>query len=277
MPLESTGVSDERRTSGPTLICSTGSFFDRPARDAFAFISEAGFGGIEVMVTKDPATQEAHSLRELSEQHDLPIHAIHAPFLLMTRKVWGTDPIGKIYRAIGLAEEIGAPIVVVHPPYRWQTGYRQWLDDRLPGLAEHTGVRVAVENMFPVSLRGGRGVRFHSDHRMEDFGRFPSVVLDTSHAAVSGVDLFDAYHRLGDRLIHIHLSNNAGRGWDSHLPIDQGILPIPEFLDLLAAEGFTGNVSLELDLRRYREDGLALREVLASNREFCQDRLPLPA
>ncbi len=277
MPLQSTGVSDERRKSGPTLICSTGSFYDRPARDAFALISEAGFSGIEIMVTQDPATQQAHSLRELSEQHELPIQAIHAPFLLMTRKVWGTDPLGKIYRAIELAEETGASVVVVHPPYRWQTGYRRWLDDRLPGLAEHTGVRVAVENMFPVSLRGGRGVRFHSDHRMEDLERFPSVVLDTSHAAVSGIDLFDAYHQLGDRLIHVHLSNNAGKGWDSHLPLDQGILPIPEFLDLLAAEGFTGNVSLELDLRRYREDTGVLREVLASNRELCQERLPLPA
>jgi sugar phosphate isomerase/epimerase len=267
-------VSQDSPPSGPTLICSTGSFFDRPLREAFALISEAGFGGVEVMVTRDPASQQAHSLRELVRQHGLPIRAIHAPFLLMTRKVWGTDPVGKIYRAIDLAQETRTPMVVVHPPYRWQTAYRRWLDERLPGLAEHTGVHVAVENMFPVSLRGGRGVRFHSDQRIDELERFPHVVLDTSHAAVANVDLFDAYHRLNQRLIHVHLSNNAGRGWDSHLPLDEGVLPIPEFLDLLAAEGFTGNVSLELDLRRYREDGRALRNVLASNRALCQDRLP---
>jgi len=53
-------------------------------------------------------------------------------------------------------------------------------------------------------------------------------------------------------------------------------LPLAEFLELLAAEGFTGTVSLELDLRRYLEDGTA-HDVLVRNREFCQARLPLPA
>jgi len=94
---------------------------------------------------------------------------------------------------------------------------------------------------------------------------------------VAGLDPFEAVRRLGDRLVHVHLSNNAGRGWDSHLPLDQGILPIAEFLDLLGTEGFSGNVSLELDLRRYLEDEAALREVLASNLALCRERLPQPA
>jgi hypothetical protein len=103
-----------------------------------------------------------------------------------------------------------------------------------------------------------------------------STHTPTSHAAVSGLDPFEAVRRLGDRLVHVHLSNNAGRGWDSHLPLDQGVLPIREFLDLLGAEGFSGNVSLELDLRRYLEDDDALRRVLASNLAICRERLPQP-
>jgi len=80
------------------LICSTAAFFGRPLGDAFGHIAEAGFVGVEVMVTRDPATQRARVLRELSRQHGLAIRAIHAPFLLMTRTVWGTDPIGKMVR-----------------------------------------------------------------------------------------------------------------------------------------------------------------------------------
>jgi len=261
---------------GPNLICSTAAFFGRPLRDAFGHIANAGFGGVEVMVTRDPATQQGHVLRELSGEHGLPIRAIHAPFLLMTRKVWGTDPVGKIDRAIELAQEADVSLVVVHPPYRWQGAYRRWVDERLPDIARQTGVRVAVENMFPVLVRGGRGVRLHARQEVHDLERYPHVVLDTSHAVVAGLDPFEAVRRLGDRLVHVHLSNNAGRGWDSHLPLDQGILPIAEFLDLLRTEGFTGNVSLELDLRRYLEDEAALRKVLASNLALCRDRLPQP-
>jgi sugar phosphate isomerase/epimerase len=257
------------------LLCSTVSVFAKPLREAFSLISEAGFDGVEVMVTKDPATQDPLLLQDLSEDQGLPVEAIHAPFLLMSRTVWGTDPVGKIYRAIELAEGVGAPLVIVHPPYRWQTAYGRWLDEQLPGLSAHTGVRVAVENMFPVRVRGRKVAAFHATRTLEDLEPFPHVVLDTSHAAVSHLDLFEALERLQGRLAHVHLSNNAGKGWDSHLPLDQGVLPLDRFLDTLAGNAFGGTVSLELDLRRYLDDDTALREVLVSSREFCEERLAL--
>lgn len=261
---------------GPHLVCSTAPFFSRPLRDGFAAIAEAGFAGVEVMVTRDPATQDARRLRELSGAHGLTIRAIHAPFLLMTRKVWGTDPVEKIYRAIELAEETETRLVVVHPPYRWQARYRRWIAEQLPELSQHTGVRVAVENMFPLRVRE-RGVTFHAHQALEDLERFEHVVLDTSHAAVTGLDLVSTFRRLRGRLAHVHLSNNAGRGWDSHAPVDEGVLALGEFLEVLAAEGFRGTISLELDLRTYLGDPDRLHEVLRRNRSFCEQRLPLAA
>ena len=55
----------------------------------------------------------------------------------------------------------------------------------------------------------------------------------------------------------------------------EGVLPLGTFLDALAATGFAGSVSLEIDLRRHLGDTEALRRVLAENRAFCADRLPL--
>ncbi len=256
----------------PHLACSTASFFARPLRDAFAAIAAAGFDGLEVMVTRDPATQDAHRLRELAEEHALAIRALHAPFLLMTRTVWGTDPVGKIYRAIELAQQAGVDVVVVHPPYRWQTGYRRWIDEHLRGLSESTGVRVGVENMFPVSI-GKRGLTVHAHDVLGDLDRFPHVVLDTSHAAVARIDLLETYRALRDRLVHVHLSNNAGRGWDSHAPVDRGVLPLADLLQILSTEGFAGTVSLELDLRSEMDDPKRLAETLERNRVFCEERL----
>jgi sugar phosphate isomerase/epimerase len=255
------------------LLFSTAAFFQEPLRDAFRAISNAGFEAVEVMVTKDPATQDAAALMALAEEHRLRIEAIHAPFLLLTRRVFGTDPVGKIHRSVHLAEEVGASLVVVHPPYRWQADYRGWLLDRLPAFSQRTGVSIAVENMFPLRLRGERGVRVHADQELDRYERFEHVTLDTSHAAVSGLDVVDAARRLNGQLAHVHLSNNAGRGWDSHLPVDEGVLPLGSLLEDLSAEGFRGNVSLELDIRAQLGDERATHDVLVRQREFCRTHM----
>jgi sugar phosphate isomerase/epimerase len=259
------------------VICSTVSLFSKPLHDAFPLLAETGFAGVELMVTKDPDTQDARRIRELSEDHALPVLAVHAPFLLVTRTVWGTDPVGKIDRAIELASAVGAGLVVAHPPYRWQRGYRRWLDERLPGVAERTGVRVAVENMFPVRVRGRAMATLHAGQSLDDLEGLPHVVLDTSHAAVAHREPVQARARLRRGVVHIHLSNNAGKGWDSHLPIDQGVLALDGVLDALVSGGFGGAVSLELDLRRHLADEGALRRVLVRNRELCEARLALSA
>jgi sugar phosphate isomerase/epimerase len=253
---------------------STAPFFRQPLREAFRHIADAGYTSVEVMVTGDPHTQEPHLLAPLAKEYGLSVDAIHGPFLLITRRVWGAEPTGKIYRSVHLAEEVGAPLVVVHPPYRWQVRFRRWLEASLAGFTARTGVTVAVENMFPIRIRGERGVRFHSSQGFEDLERFPYLVLDTSHAAVSNLDIREFYAAYRDQIQHVHLSNNAGKGWDSHLPVYQeGVLPLADFLGDLTADGFAGSVAIELDLRPWMQDEKALHEVLVRNREFCEANL----
>jgi sugar phosphate isomerase/epimerase len=258
----------------PRLLFSTAAFFRQPLREAFRHIAAAGYDAVEVMVTQDPYTQEGHLLLGLARDHGLSVEAIHAPFLLITRRVWGTEPTGKVYRAVQLAEAVGARLVVIHPPYRWQTRFRRWLETDLTAFCERTGVTVAVENMFPIPLPGQRSVRLHAPPNPEDFDGFPHLVLDTSHAAVAGLDILDAFHRHHDRIRHLHLSNNAGRGWDSHLPVHlPGVLPLAEFLSHVAANSFAGTVSLELDLRPWMRDEAELHDVLVRCRQFCLEHL----
>ncbi|MGA9161200.1 MAG: sugar phosphate isomerase/epimerase [Actinomycetota bacterium] len=261
----------------PPIACSTISVFSKPLDEAFPLIAETGFEGIELMVTNDPDTQDAGRIRALSEDHALPVLAVHAPFLLMSRRVWGRHPVGKIDRAVELALRIGAPLVVVHPPYRWQTTYRRWLEERMFAISAEQGVRVAVENMFPLRVRGRHIARFHAPQSLEDLEGFPDVTLDTSHLAVAGLDPIDTLATLGSRLTHVHLSNNSGKGWDSHLPLDEGVLDLRAFLETLATRGFDGAISLEIDLRSQLDDDRALRHILSSNRDLCEAGLTLPA
>lgn len=259
--------------AAPRLLLSTAPFFRHPLREAFRHTREAGYEAIEVMVTSDPATQDPRRLNELADEFGLSIRALHAPFLLLTRRVWGTDPISKIYRASQVAEQAGIPLVVVHPPYKWQTRYRRWIDTRITDYSARSGVMIGVENMFPVKIRGERGLRFHASQEFEDLDRFPNLVLDTSHLAVSRFDVVEAYRRYKSKVVHFHLSNNAGKGWDSHLPVDEGILPLDLLLKEIASDGFEGTISLELDLRPYLGDDDSIKEVLVRNREFCEERL----
>jgi len=254
------------------LLFSTAAFFARPLADTFRLVAECGYTGVEVMVTKDPASQDGVTMRKLARQYGLDIGAIHAPSLLLTRRVWGSDPIGKIDRAIIEARDAGVSLVVMHPAYRWQTGYRRWLRDELPMLEAQTGVTVGIENMFPVHI-GSRPLMFHADQDLDDLEGIPHLVLDTSHAAVAKHDLVDVRRRFDSRLRHVHLSDNAGRGWDSHLPPGHGVLALDPFLDDLVASGFEGTISLEVDLRRYLTEPVRLHDVLVTMREYVEARL----
>jgi sugar phosphate isomerase/epimerase len=254
------------------VLFSSAAFFARPLAETFRIVAETGYSGVEVMVTKDPASQDPVRMRSLASEYGLTIGAVHAPCLLLTRKVWGTDPVGKIYRSIEVAGEAGASTVVAHPPYRWQLGYRRWLGERLPGLAERTGVTVAVENMFPLRM-GERGITFHANQDLDELEGLADLVFDTSHAAVAGHGISQTRRRLGGRIKHIHLSDNAGRGWDSHLPPGEGVLDIDGFLDDVARDGYAGTIALEVDLRRYLTDDAKLRKVMIEMRERCERRL----
>lgn len=213
-------------------------------------------------------------MQKLAAEAGLTIGALHAPCLLLTRRVWSTDPVRKIYRSIEVAQEAGIPLVVVHPPFRWQREYRGWLEERLAGFEERTGVTVALENMFPLGRTEDRsGVTLHANADIHELDGLEHLVLDTSHAAVARHDLVTLRRSFGSRLRHVHLSDNAGRGWDSHLPPGQGVLPIDGFLGDLAASDYAGAVSLEVDLRRYQSDPTALRRLMVDMRERCETAL----
>lgn len=258
--------------ASPPVLLSTASFFSRPIAWTLERAAEAGYEGVEVMVTKDPESQDPVRIRTLAARSGLRVGALHAPCLLVTRAIWGADPIGKIRRSVETAADADIPVVVVHPPYRWQRAYRRWLVEHLPRVEDGTGVTVAVENMFPV--RVGRGtLALHAEHGLDELDGLPSVALDTSHAAVSRRDLVEVRRRFGDRLRHVHLSDNAGRGWDSHLPPGDGVLDLEAFLSDLAGSTYEGAVSLEVDLRSAAGRADAVVDLLAGMRERVEGQL----
>src|SRR5690349_3310718 len=231
-------------------VClSTSSTYPESTGAAFEMAANLGFDGIEVMVGVDPVSQDSDALRHLSDYHQMPIVAIHAPCLLITQRVWGTEPWVKLDRAREVAEELGAEVVVVHPPFRWQRDYAKAFEEGLAHLAQETEVAFAVENMYPWRARGREVQAYAPDWDIVDRD-YPSVTLDLSHTAVSHSDPLAMIDALGDRLRHLHMADGSGSNKDEHLIPGRGTQPCAEVLEALAARGFTGNVVLEVNTRR---------------------------
>jgi sugar phosphate isomerase/epimerase len=238
----------------PTLAVSTGPLWRTPLDDAFSAIRAAGGEGVEVMVTQNTETQTPDVLERLCTKHDLPIVAVHAPLLLLTRRVYTTDPLEKIRRTMELTRALGVRTIVLHPPYVWQVRYSLWLLHELEEAAAGSGTTITMENMYPIQF-GQRRLGFHRFQGLGALERFPHVTLDTSHLAVAGQDIVEAYEQLADRVVHVHLSDNRGKGRDSHAPLGQGVLPIDDFvraldparLDTLALEVNVGTAADDRD------------------------------
>lgn len=258
------------------VALSTSSVFPDGTASAFDVASRLGYDGVEVMVGTDAVSQDPVALMRLRDHYATPIMAVHAPCLLVTQRVWGSDPWGKLVRAREAAERLEAGTVVVHPPFRWQRDYARGFVQGLARMAEDTHIRFAVENMYPWRA-GSREIKAYSpdwDIVDEDY---PHTTLDLSHTAVSGRDPREMATLLGDRLVHVHLADGSGSARDEHLIPGRGTQPCGEVLQGLARADFDGTVVVEVSTRSAPDR--ATREAeLAEALAFARRHLdPMPA
>jgi len=241
--------------AGVQVALSTASVYPERTPDAFEAAARLGYDGVEVMVTMDPVSQDLDVLRRLSDYHGIPVLAVHAPCLMVTQWVWGRDPWGKLHRAREVAEKLGARVVVVHPPFRWQREYARDFEAGLTQLAEETEVKFAVENLYPLRASGLRArtaeVTAYAPHWNPVEIDCPHATLDLSHTAVSGSDAMLMADELGSRLAHVHMADGTAPGLpDEHLIPGRGTQPCAELLASLGPRGYDGMVVLEVNTRR---------------------------
>lgn len=231
------------------VALSTASVYPASTAVAFELAAKLGYDGVEVMVWNDPVSQDIEALRRLSDHHRLPILAVHAPCLLITQRVWTTDPWTKLVRARAAAEKLGASAVVVHPPFRWQRQYAREFVEGINRMAGETDVRFAVENMYPWRYRDREMLAYAPGWDVTEEA-YRHYTIDLSHVSTSRIDAFEMVERMGDRLAHIHLADGSGSGKDEHLIPGRGNQPCAELLEHLARTGFDGHVVLEVNTRR---------------------------
>jgi sugar phosphate isomerase/epimerase len=263
------------RPSNAKVGLSTASVYPESTAAAFELAGKLGYDGVEVMVWTDPISQDPNALRRLSEHYEVPILAIHAPCLIVTQRVWSTDPWVKLQKAQFAAEMLGAQTVVVHPPFRWQRDYAKRFRSGLRDMAGETAVRFAVENMFPLRVRGREVSAYQPGWDVAADEPYRHYTLDISHAAVSQSDVLGMLDLMGSHLAHLHVGDGTGVARDEHLVPGRGTQPCAEVLERVAARGFDGHVIVEVNTRRAADR--AEREAdLAEALAYCRLHLVAP-
>lgn len=247
------------------------------AEYTFRLAAELGYDGVEVMVWSERSTQDPKALAELARRYDQPVLAVHAPTLLLTRSVFGADPWRKIDRSAELAIAVGAPTVVLHPPFFWQTRYARSFVRGIADRERKGSVFYAVENMFTWRPR--------DPHSTRDFQAYSptwdpvgqgdrSVTLDVSHAATAGCDALAMARSLGPTLRHLHLTDGMPGFRDDHLMPGEGNQDCAGLLRYLDRTGFAergGQVVVEVNTRGMSEE--ERREGLAGALAYARTHL----
>lgn len=260
-----------------TIGLSTSSVYPLPLEQTFALAAGLGYDGVEVMVTRDKRTQNVEELRHLEDLYNVPVLSIHAPVLLLTHFVWGTDPETKLRKSAELARDVGASTVVVHPPFRWQREYATNFMQLVRQISTDTGVSISVENMFPWKMSGRNVEAYLPSADITEYD-CEHVTLDFSHAALSGQNAMQLAQTVGNRLSHVHLCDgsgalNEGKVFDEHLLPGTGDQPVAAVLSMLAHTGWSGSVVAEVNTRKSKDERdrvRMLRETLEFAREHTQ-------
>lgn len=243
------------------FLFSTGSLWSYSIERCFRLAKKAGFDGLELVVDQRWESRQASYLIGLVDQHQLPILAIHSPFM-PNLPGWPADQPSRIFYSVKLAERLDAQVVVHHLPSRVgfaflqlpgrgvfvptptnpETGYRRWIEDQYREFQSGTDVKLCIENM-PAYRRFGRRWNYSHWNTVADLARFTYLTMDTTHLGTWGMDPLEVYSQLGDRVAHFHLSNFDGR---EHQRPDQGHLPLDRLLERLSVDQYAGFVTLEL-------------------------------
>jgi sugar phosphate isomerase/epimerase len=264
--------------------------YPESTRYAFDLAHRLGYDGVEVMVSVDPASQHPDKILEYVDEYQIPVVSIHAPtlFWLNLKRIWGSDPWEKLAKSREAAQRVGADVVVVHPPFRWQQPYADEFAAGIHRLNQESEVKFAVENMYPWRASTpnmfGKLPGAFKVPKMEREGEayfpgwdpteagFEYYTLDLSHTATARNDAQAMFERMGDSLVHLHLADGTGLSKDEHLVPGRGSQPCREILEQIARRGLAGSVVVEVSTRR-AESELTREEDLRDALVFARRHL----
>ena len=233
----------------------------RSVVDEIHALGSLGFDYLELAM--DPP--EAH-YRLLISQHDALQAALdrygmglicHLPTFVYTADLTASIRDAsreELLNSLAAARDLGAQKVVLHPSFVGGMGrsapelaHRHALQalDAAAREGQKLGCRICLENLF------ARLTPFTTPDDFEAaFQRWPHLrmTLDVGHAFIDGHGMaliFEFVRRFGDRIDHIHISDNGGRE-DEHLAVGDGAIDFRALISTLKQIDYDNTMTLEI-------------------------------
>ena len=257
-------------------LLSSGCLYTLPLENAFYMAAEAGYDGMEVIVSESFGQDEGYRLlRNLKEI--LPIYVLHAPFHVLPG--WG-DRMRALRKTIEMAKGLSVPMVNFHPPkwlnlevkfWRWMFMVRDFQQEVGGGK-----VAISVENMpyrerplrfNPYILRRtGDMVRFIEERNLY-------FTFDCAHMGTTQEDFEGNFLRLYEtkRIKNIHFSDY--HNLREHLLPGRGVLPLAGLLQCLKQSRYDEMITLEIIPQELPDDEGAIKEALREVVRYMRDEL----
>ncbi|MFH1156669.1 MAG: sugar phosphate isomerase/epimerase [Pseudomonadota bacterium] len=251
----------------------------KPLADEIEKIAGLGFDYLELAMDPPCAhyttiNRSKTGLLQSLGQYDLKL-VCHLPCFVYTGDLTPSirdASLNEMLASLDTASDLGAMKVVLHPSavsgmgafVRETAG--SYAMESLHAIVERAGelgIRLCFENMFPRYMNCSEPMELSAV-----FNRFPSLrmTLDTGHANIgdpTGNRIFDFIQAFGDRIDHIHVSDNFGK-IDDHLPVGRASINFSRFARAIRAMGYNKTITLEVfsddprDLVRSRDTISAL-------------------
>jgi len=226
--------------------CSSRVLWELKILDILKFANQIGYDFIELWAEHIGKTLEfktkVKDITNLSDELGLKL-VVHAPFMDLNISSLNhgirEESVRQVSDSFKLAAVLGAEKVVIHPGRMStsKTSFEDFLEitynvlSRLIEEAEKYDVVICLENMEKRNKEYFTLPATLSNIIKELSSNHFKVCLDIAHANTA-CRIQDFITELGDKIFHVHISDNTGHS-PVHLPIGEGIIPFREvFIDL---------------------------------------------
>ncbi|MGX9365266.1 sugar phosphate isomerase/epimerase family protein [Desulfoplanes sp. PS50] len=245
----------------PTFLLSTGCLFDRPLEEIARICVDAGFDGLELILSHPDMLDEGW-LRKATG--NCRIISLHAPFRKWA--LWG----GHLHAwkdTIALGNRLEhVRHITLHPPHfrQGELSLFWWFRSSydLPmDMEADPKLNLGIENL-PWNQQSPFAKDPLTSLAVLCAKKQTTMTLDTCHLGVSGYNILKGWERIPRSLVtNIHFSDAAGI--KEHLWPGTGDLPLFEFLNLVARDGYTNNLTMEVTPAAFtgHDPGTRLRDL----------------
>lgn len=233
------------------LACATLSaegFEYHDFKRTFDMLPKAGFRHVEFNLWF-PETMQPGRISDLRSRCDavgLAPAAVHGSGFDTSGADGVTRDLAHKIHLLQIARDLGCDVVAVGGVHRGEGGGLEGIIailEHLAPAAEKMGVRVALEN------HAGANLETVADYEaVFEAIASPAVgmCLDTGHFDAADVDMDDLIDRVGDRVNHIHVKENRGRGSVAFTWFGEGTTDNHHVVRRLIDLGFSGCITCEL-------------------------------